>query len=270
MHNPAVGLQTAKDFDAMHKFAKPSKPHVNHLSTRRPASPQCCERNSHSSYHADDHHRSNKHSPSRSCLHSCSRSRDCYDDDHCSQHSSCPHHSDTCIGHHDFQPTHESHQMEPVDTHLHKKNTLVALLPKLMSHYGLIFWKIPQICRTQSLSVHQAGTLILPFLLEMLIIVHGTLTQMRILTTLFILTAVVIVKTLSLQPKMKLPLIMMMMMTMTVVCMLAQNPPSQTTHFAWVPSTSEITQTRNQGIQLLVQFQTGYTIPNWVDRPSCH
>ncbi len=102
MHNPATGSQTAKDFDAMHKSTQTSKLLDNQSSTRRPASLPCHERNSHSSYHADNHHCSGKHSRSHSHLHSHSRSHDCFDDDCCSQRSSSHHCSDTFVGHHDF------------------------------------------------------------------------------------------------------------------------------------------------------------------------
>ena len=101
MHNPATGSQTAKDFDAMHKSAKPSKPCESSSSAKCSASPPHRECNSHSSYYAIDIHCSAKHSRSRSCSHSCSRGHDCHNDDCRSQRSSHPYHDDY-IGHHDF------------------------------------------------------------------------------------------------------------------------------------------------------------------------
>ncbi len=94
-----------------------NRPHAVPL----PASPPYRERNSHSSYHANDHHCSGKCSQSCSCLRSCSHRCDCHDDDCHSQRSSCLHHSDTFIGHHDFQPTRASLKMEPIDNDLHQR-----------------------------------------------------------------------------------------------------------------------------------------------------
>ncbi len=107
MHSPATGSQLGKHFDSMHKTAQPSKPQDSQPSTPCPASPLRSEQHSHSSYHADNHHCSGK----CTCSHSQPCSRDCYDDDHHSQLSSHHHCSDTFVGHHDFQPMSESHQM---------------------------------------------------------------------------------------------------------------------------------------------------------------
>ncbi len=103
MHNPAAGSLTAKDFDALCKSA--------HTKSRDPQSTSCCptspprhERESHSLYHADNHHHS-KHSCSRSRSCSCSPphspSCDHYNNDCCSSQSSHPRH-DNYVGHHDF------------------------------------------------------------------------------------------------------------------------------------------------------------------------
>ncbi len=104
MHNPATGLQTAKDFDTMCKSAQSSKLLDTKPSKHHPASLLRREHDSHSFYNANNHHHSGE------CSH------DFHDDDHRSQHSSCHHCSDTFIGHHDFQPTCASY-IPPDGTH---------------------------------------------------------------------------------------------------------------------------------------------------------
>ncbi len=100
MHDPETGSQKEKGFDALCKFAQPSKPCYTNLSTCCPALAPHRDRNSHLSYHTDKHQCSAKCTHSCSCPCSCSHSRDCHDDVRCSQRSYCPCH-DTSIGYQD-------------------------------------------------------------------------------------------------------------------------------------------------------------------------